>query len=174
MKLFPRCHFFISKKIKASRMEKIYIIVKRGSGSRNPCKQTLIEQENLNKRIKRNQPLYSEVQRFLDRFFGGNFHLKEAVALASNICTYSSAKLDRIAKRHKPAIICWFCENWQSIVPYLLKMKGIKLPDEENSTAVSPEPQSIEDVASTFFDASDKENFEFEYSADTDEFGVVY
>ena len=94
---------------------------------RNPCKQTMREQEDLNRRIKLNQGKYAMVSDFMDRFFDGRAHLKEATALAVNLSSLLGLKLDRKAKRHKPAIICWFCENWDPIFPYLLKMKGINI-----------------------------------------------
>ena len=152
-------------------MQKKFVIVRRESAKREPCKQTMIEQEDLNRRIRRNQASIPQISYFMDRFFGGNLRLKEATALASNLAKHIGLKLDRVAKRHKPAMICWFCENWNCLFPYLLKMKGIKLPPNFQLPVVQqqPPPKQEETPAPQVIQPQQNEVFEFDFTQGMDD-----
>ena len=115
-----------------------FIVIPTQSLKRNPSKQTIMEQEELNIRIKLNKERYDLVSNFLNRICGGKLHLKEAVSLATSLSQVIGCKLDRKAKRYKPGIICWFCENWERVFPLLLKMKGIDLFPKHYTPLIAP------------------------------------
>ena len=122
-----------------SKMSRAVVVIKTDSPMKAPSKQTIREQQDLNRRIKLNQAKYGIVSEFMERFFDGKLQLKGATALAENLSAHFGLKLDRKAKRHKPAIICWFCENWETVLPLLLKIKGI------NIEPISP-PNPVQNV----------------------------
>ena len=95
-------------------------VIKREKPTKQPSEQTLKEQEFLNIRIKKNQDLYQTVTKCLEKVLDGSIHLKQATELAIRLGKQIGAVVDRRAKRHKPAIICWFCENWAKVYPLIV------------------------------------------------------
>lgn len=73
--------------------------------------------EDINERIKRNGTKLSYVHYFLIDFLGPGFPIIDLMSLAVDISRGLGIYLDRMAKRNKKALICWFTENWSVIYP---------------------------------------------------------
>lgn len=117
------------------------IVIRREKPAKLPSEQTIKEQELLNARIKKNKDRFENVSRFLEKYFDGSVHLKDATDLALSMGKQVGLVVDRRAKRHKPAIICWFCENWEHLYPLLAQ--------KIRSPAVPVQPKK--EVEPTFF-----------------------
>lgn len=75
------------------------------------------------------------VSNFIDRYFGTHVTIAILTSLAKIIMSKHKIKLDRLARRNRQALLCWYAENWDIICP-VLKQKDfidkVKLINEEN------------------------------------------
>lgn len=61
--------------------------------------------------------MFSTIKKFIDN--SSYQKKKDALVLASELAKIINVKIDRAATRSKDGLVCWFCENWTQIQPYL-------------------------------------------------------
>ena len=119
-------------------MEKKPIIIHIKQKNRNRTSRTMEEDRRCNERIKKNVDLFYVVKKFLLAYYKGKLLSKDMLSLASEIAkSCKVTTIDRDAKRKKDALICWFAENWNTIVSFIVEHKK----DDK------PESQSIKDYS---------------------------
>lgn len=98
--------------------------------------QTIRDSKKLEQRIKSNEGKLQFVSDYLDDYFGTHVNTMILGSLAKIIINTYGITLDRLAKRNRTALLCWYAENWEKICPLLNnlcigKEKDIKLSTEE-------------------------------------------
>jgi hypothetical protein len=101
-----------------------YVQIQRNGKRRLVSEQTQRDSIRLSERIRRNAGRIRVVESCLEQAYG-RMSMSNLASLADrcvNACQNSIA-LDRLAKRSRPALFCWFCENWSVIWPVLLQQQ---------------------------------------------------
>jgi hypothetical protein len=120
------------------------IRIPRTAKVRHPMNQrvTQREQERVNKRLRFCASEIVRVEDALQRAFGRvTMSLLQQVAESCTTLTNGFLKPDRLARRHRPAMLCFFCENWLLICQLITQhnlMSRMTQPE-----APDPEPVSI-------------------------------
>lgn len=96
--------------------------------------QNLRDYETIQHRMKLNQEKLGFVAAYIDRYFETHVTTAILISLAKILINKFDLKLDRLAKRNRSALLCWYAENWDLILPYLRQGK----PSFIKSTLVSP------------------------------------
>lgn len=81
--------------------------------------QTVRDYEKIQKRIQENEGKLQFISEFLDHFFGTHVNTLILNSLAKIIMDKHGLSLDRLAKRNRSALLCWYAENWDKIQPVL-------------------------------------------------------
>ncbi|EAX85371.1 hypothetical protein TVAG_151160 [Trichomonas vaginalis G3] len=80
--------------------------------------------EKIQRRIKFNGEKVEYVASYIDRYFGSHVTSMMLISIANVIIEKHKIKLDRLARRNRSALLCWFTENWDIIHPYLKEKKS--------------------------------------------------
>ena len=82
--------------------------------------------------MKDNGSKVDQVSTFIDKYFGTHVTIAILTSLAKIVMGRYALKLDRLARRNRSALLCWYAENWDVIFPLLndsafeMKLKSIK------------------------------------------------
>lgn len=91
--------------------------------------QTERDEARINERVRRNAAPLRVIEPLLARICG-----KPTIAGLIGIADHClretglPIRLDRLARRSRIALLCWFCENWGQISEPLMKQFSINLP----------------------------------------------
>jgi hypothetical protein len=123
------------------------IRITRTAKVRHPVneRQTAREHERLSKRMRFCGPEIDRVEAVLERAFGRlTMALLQTIAANCTALTNGALRPDRLARRHRPAMICFFCENWP-IVSHLMTQNNLtaRPPDPDVGSA---DPLSIQSL----------------------------
>lgn len=91
--------------------------------SKMPHSQTIRDYKKLQIRMKENDGKYQYISTFLDKYFGTHVNTMILNSLAKIITDVHGVPLDRLAKRNRSAMLCWYAENWDKICPVLSQLK---------------------------------------------------
>ena len=94
-------------------LSKKYVIKRTGKVQHTP--EYFTEQKKLKERQKANCDLIPHIVKSLEIAFGHPVKFKEALCLADRLSQLIHIKIDRGSKRFKDHLICWYCENWETI-----------------------------------------------------------
>jgi hypothetical protein len=105
-------------------------------------RQSAREHERLSKRTRFCGPELDRVEAVLERAFG-RVTMAVLQTLAANCValTNGALKPDRLARRHRPAMLCFFCENWPAI-SHLMTQNNLMAPQLAADIG-EPDPLSI-------------------------------
>ena len=84
--------------------------------------QSYRDNERIQKRIAANEGKLEYVSKFLDQYFGAHVNAEILISLAKIVMSNYQITLDRLAKRNRSALLCWYSENWDKIHPMLTSM----------------------------------------------------
>lgn len=99
----------------------VYVIQR--VGKRNDLsEQALQEQAMTNNRIRRCGPKLNIVNKYFEDRFGPKLNFKDLKYIADQVVKRIPLHVDRISKRNKTAMQCWFTEQWNLIKPILDNM----------------------------------------------------
>lgn len=126
--------------------------------------QTIRDYQKIQMRIKNNGAKVEKVSQFIDKYFGTHVTIAILTSLAKIIMGKYALRLDRLARRNRSALLCWYAENWDIIYPLLCdadfekKVKYLK-----RSISVAEINQKLEKPVShvptmDYFDPSDLMN----------------
>lgn len=68
-------------------------------------------------RVRLNKDRINSVVNRLEYLLGQSPQKKDLLQLARQLCCPCGIALDRLAKRSRDCLICWYCENWAVIEP---------------------------------------------------------
>lgn len=105
-----------SKNIEKLRPEKI--IIKRSNFKRELSKRTIKDHEKIEFRRNLCNDIYEKVKQLL-QYISGKWQIGQLRDAAKELASKANITIDRLANRYNECLICWFCENWCSIAPYL-------------------------------------------------------
>lgn len=108
--------------------------------------QSMRDHEKIQKRIQTNGVLPDYISVYLERYFQQRFTASTFLSIANNLISNLNLRIDRLAKRNRQALLCWFAENWNTIHPHLKYFKN-----HVNYLSKSSDSDSIKDG----FDDSD-------------------
>ena len=118
----------------------IYIIPR--SGKRRILSDQAQKDQGLTaNRVKQNESMMKTVVNRLEYLCGQSPQKKDLLDLARKLCPTCGIALDRLAKRSRDCLVCWYCEHWPVIEPVFLKWCGEQprgAYDSRNSCHCSP------------------------------------
>jgi type III secretory pathway component EscV len=128
------------------------VVIKR-KPHRTPIIQTEIDHDNAVLRRRNNEALFDRMTQILTHVAGGKPTKQVLMKLAQQIADKKQIKVDRIAKRIKDCLICWFCEQ----VPDLITVAETEIGAPEKETGFeelgSQEMTFVDDEFPWVFDA---------------------
>lgn len=121
-----------SKNIEKIRPEKI--IIKRSNFKRELSKRTIKDHEKIEFRRNLCNDIYEKVKQLL-QYISGKWQIGQLRIAAKELASKANVTIDRLANRYNECLICWFCENWCSIAPYLVNytLEQLNTCSENNS-----------------------------------------
>jgi hypothetical protein len=144
--------------------------VSQKNSSKSRTKQTEKDQLETRKRIQRNEAQWCVVKPKLHYYFGTILQRKRLLAVARKI---EALKLDRLAKRSRDCICCWFCENWIEIEPILPSFvtPTSQVNESEHQIDDAPGSQRQVEVSSGEVPCDWWDDGDFHYSDGTEDWG---
>ncbi|EAX93545.1 hypothetical protein TVAG_203360 [Trichomonas vaginalis G3] len=102
------------------------------------------DHEMILERIKKNGVKMDFVSAYIDKIFGMHVTISPLLEFALHISHQFGLKVDRLAKRNRNALLCWFSENWETVFPHLHQIKPDKpfIYEGTSSHVSSPEKKS--------------------------------
>jgi hypothetical protein len=73
----------------------------------------------INDRARKNGNLMPAVSKELELLCSQSLQKKDLIVVARTVSTLCDIPLDRLAKRSRGCLICWFCEHWPDVVTTL-------------------------------------------------------
>ena len=102
--------------------------------------QALRDYEKIQSRLAQKGLMVDIVMAYFEKIMGRKVRAAFILNVAQILSSMLQIKLDRLAKRNRTALLCWYAENWQKIAPQLqtVVLQYAKDPDfftfEENHT----------------------------------------
>jgi hypothetical protein len=127
--------------------------------AKDKARQTMCDEQEMMKRIKKCGSMFNQIK---DRYFEGkrkSWMLEQANGVVART-GYKSP--DRLCKRHKDALICWFCE----VIIMLNKSKSPIQTADDSAVAVDQDGSSQESFSFVFSDDMEM----YPLASDWDEF----
>ncbi|EAX96331.1 hypothetical protein TVAG_148330 [Trichomonas vaginalis G3] len=81
--------------------------------------QSLRDHDRILKRLQSNSIMPDYVCAYLEKTLKKHVTLASLLSIARPIVNDLNLKMDRLAKRNRDALLCWFAENWDYIYPYI-------------------------------------------------------
>ncbi|OHT17561.1 hypothetical protein TRFO_00797 [Tritrichomonas foetus] len=95
----------------------VRFVIKRIS-NKNVLRQTERDQLRINEKVRKNRICYSQMEKVLNIIYGGQVTKGKLLKMAHLIAKQRNLKIERIEKRNKSALICWYCENCPDLLAY--------------------------------------------------------
>lgn len=90
--------------------------------SKKRSSQSARDSMKINDRIKINGGKIEYVSDYINRLFDTHVTSSILISLANIFLDRLNLKLDRLAKRNRTALLCWYAENWNVILCVLQQM----------------------------------------------------
>lgn len=91
----------------------------KSGGYSKKSSQSIRDYERIRHRVNSNLTQIEFISNFLDRYFHTHVTAEILLNLANIFIKKLDLKIDRLAKRNRSALLCWYAENWDSIYPHL-------------------------------------------------------
>jgi hypothetical protein len=91
------------------------IVIPRVGKRHTLSEQAQKDQVLITDRVRRNAPLIDAIRSTLEYACGPSPQKKDLLVVARQLTGPCKIALDRLAKRSRDCLICWFCENWKTI-----------------------------------------------------------
>ena len=92
---------------------------------------------------------FEVVQDYLKGLFGSNVTAITLLSRANTLEKMTGIQVDRLARRNRQALFCWFTENWEVIQPILLS----------NTSAYQKAHMAAESESEAMFDIANLLNY---------------
>ena len=83
--------------------------------------QTIKDRRLVSERIRKNEKYYYRMEHALNVILNGKTRKNDLLAYAKEIIQKNNLRLERLMKRSKPVLICWFCEH-MDLIPLLKEL----------------------------------------------------
>lgn len=91
--------------------------------------QSIRDHHYLQRRIKDVGIKMDLVSEYLCKMFGDHVTALYLLAIAMSISEKIETRVDRLARRNKSALMCWYAENWGKIYPFFISKIDQNLSD---------------------------------------------
>jgi hypothetical protein len=119
------------------------IVIARVGKRKTLSKQAEKDQGLISARVRQNTPALTFITRRLEALYGLPLQKKDLLVVARELCGMAPLILDRLAKRSRDCLLCWFCENWIVLEPLLVagcsSQPRVENSDPRTSCACTPE-----------------------------------
>jgi hypothetical protein len=128
-------------------------VIHRSSKSRELSAQTVRDENKNRKRREQVGSRYDQMKIILEKCVKPKAILERLVPIAEHLINenFAQGKLDRIARRRKEALICWFCEHSHDSPAFFQRL--LQLAPDQSFTQIaasqSSESDTISDPAET-------------------------
>jgi hypothetical protein len=118
--------------------------IPRSGKHRNVSEQTTRDNERLVERMRRCAATFQSIERILDGV-AGKRTMSQLITVADECALRDPSLLppDRLARRSRSGLLCWFCENWAAVSPFV--MLRFKIPC--RGAAPAPSEQKDDELA---------------------------
>lgn len=125
---------------------------------------TIKDRKIIENMMKQNEGIYEDVERALDIILNGNSKKPNVLNFAKKIAFENGLKIERLMKRSRQALICWFCKNRQ-LVPRLTEVinaskSGLPFRQVVQIAQSDPIDENAQQEELSLFQG-DEENFNF-------------
>lgn len=120
--------------------------------------QSVRDHEKIKKRLEYNGIMPDYISAYLEKSIGRHISSTSLLSLASDIEYEFNLKIDRLARRNRQALLCWFAENWNIILPAINKKINLSILSDKDQYSDSPKESDCASDPGTFnikFDPSD-------------------
>ena len=83
--------------------------------------QSIRDHERISKRIFNVGVMLDFVTAFFEKKLGSYVTVFSLLEIATKVSIKTKIKLDRLAKRNRTALLCWFAEHWNKVYPHLFQ-----------------------------------------------------
>ncbi|EAX95265.1 hypothetical protein TVAG_149850 [Trichomonas vaginalis G3] len=120
----------------------------------------LRDHDMITERVHNNGIKIDFVSEYIDRKFGLHVTTAPLLAFAAEMSNKYCIKLDRLAKRNRDALLCWYSENWDTVFPHLndiaIYLPKCKIQNFTNSSEIQIESRYLmHNMDVQHFDPSD-------------------
>jgi hypothetical protein len=119
--------------------------IPRSGKHRKVAGQTTRDNSRMVERMRRCAQIFKPIERTLDRVFAKRT-MAELTVLADDCARMMPfmRRMDRLARRSKPGVVCWFCENWVVISPCLIAQFERSIRNRMQQS-IQPNPDNLVD-----------------------------
>jgi hypothetical protein len=137
------------------------IVIPRVGKRHTLSKQAQKDQVLITDRMRQNAPFLDPVRSKLEYLCGASPQKKDLLVVARRLSGPCMVSLDRLAKRSRDCLVCWFCEHWKEIEPQLSALcdQQPRAYDSRNSCASTKAPHDVKPTGAPFEHVDD---FDFE------------
>ncbi|EAX95133.1 hypothetical protein TVAG_385210 [Trichomonas vaginalis G3] len=100
------------------------ILTRKTKNYKRYTAQSQRDYECIKKRMMVNGVKTDYVSAYMEKQIGEHVTLVNLLSIAEVISNQLNLKIDRLAKRNRSALLCWYAENWDKISPLLLVMNN--------------------------------------------------
>lgn len=113
--------------------------------------QNVSDQKLIMKRIKETGVRMDYVDAYIERNLNAHITFKTMLSFARRIAKELGLRVDRLAKRNRNALLCWFAENWEILEPRICEIKidkdeDISSPSEDEKPVLPEIGELIKDI----------------------------
>lgn len=90
---------------------------------KNRSEKCMRDHEQIFQRIRLNGIKMDFVSAYIDREIGYRVTYLSLLSFAMWLTKRLDIKIDRLAKRNRNALLCWYAENWDTIQPHINELK---------------------------------------------------
>lgn len=116
--------------------------------------QSIRDHEKIVKRMDNAGVKFDFVAAYFEKIIGPRYTVSSMLEIASNLANNMHLKIDRLAKRNRSALLCWFAEHWVLLSPHLLLADNGSCPSINHSFNDGIGPKKIEEKVSNNVDNS--------------------
>lgn len=116
----------------SSKLERDIIETRTVNKHFRTTSKSIRDNERLKKRIKKIGIKMDLVSAYFENIFGGHVTTLFLLNLAADLEKKIHVEVDRLARRNRQALLCWFAENWDKVKPIILEEKVQKLLNQSN------------------------------------------
>lgn len=93
--------------------------VRKTCPKRKKTIQSIRDNDMIQKRIRSTGNQIQYINDYVDKYFGTHVTSEILMTLARIAIEKFNLQIDRLAKRNRTALLCWYAENWDSILQIL-------------------------------------------------------
>lgn len=101
---------------------------KKATYKRKRTLQSIRDNDMIQKRVVSIGNKLQYVTEYIDRYFKTHVTSEILMSLAKIVIEKHNLQIDRLSKRNRTALLCWYSENWDSILQVLNEFNFMEYP----------------------------------------------